>query len=90
MKKVFKYDLSHIAPGAFGSLPLPPDAVFLQAAMQDSSRCAWFLVDPEAPVERRRFHLTGTGWEIPASQTLTYLGTFFQGPYVWHLFEVRR
>jgi hypothetical protein len=34
----------------------------------------------------RRFRVIGTGFDIPNPGT--YLGTVFDGPFVWHVYEV--
>lgn len=67
-------------------LMLPVGAVILKAEMQGKQPCIWAMVNPEAYLASRRFHIFGTGWEIDASG-LTYINTFQQGPFVWHLFE---
>lgn len=45
------------------------------------------MVDPQQPVETRRFLFVGTGHDFDG-RGVTHLGTFFDVPYVWHLFEV--
>lgn len=38
------------------------------------------------PVETRTFTIIGTGHDVP--ETGTYIGTVFDGPFVWHVYEV--
>lgn len=49
----------------------------------------WALVDPDAPMEDRHFHIIETDGELAPSTQLVYVGTFQQGvaavPY--HMFE---
>jgi hypothetical protein len=40
-------------------------AVFLDAQPGQSGLSAWFLCDPEAELEKRRFAVIGTGQDIP-------------------------
>jgi hypothetical protein len=47
--------------------------------------CVWIMVDPTAPTKPVRFFIVGTGDEIPDDAEL-YVGTFNQGPFVWHIF----
>ena len=81
-------------------LDLPRGARFLSAQVQGSDFAvrehlrvqAWFLLDPEAPKERRKFCVIGTGHEIhgePARPRLVHLSTFQidGGRLVFHLFE---
>lgn len=48
----------------------------------------WALVDPEAPTVIRHFRIVGTGHPIPDLDVLEYVGTTFDKPFVWHVFEV--
>lgn len=52
--------------------------------------CVWALVDPAAPTHGRRVRIVGTGHPIDGEFTGTaiqpYVGTFVQGPFVWHVF----
>lgn len=45
----------------------------------------WAVVDPEAPKVRRVFRLFGTGHPVP--DDYVPVGSVFDGPFVWHLFE---
>jgi len=48
--------------------------------------CLWAEVPDGFPVETRTFRVIGTGWDVP--DLGTYLGTVFDGPLVWHVYEV--
>lgn len=45
----------------------------------------WAIVDPEAPLEERRFSVRGTGREL--GDIGRHLGTVRAGSFVWHCFE---
>lgn len=71
------------------TMELPTGARFLDLQVQQGSPKLWFLVDPEAEKETRRFVLLGTGHPVPEAEKLTHLGTFqiHGGGLVFHLFE---
>jgi hypothetical protein len=46
----------------------------------------WALVDPNAPMEERRFETVGTGWSV--GDGLRHIKTSQDGEFVWHVFEV--
>lgn len=71
------------------SMPLPQGAEILAVQDQRGTACLWAKVDPDRPREHRRFHLYGTGREIPPDANLRHIATFQQqaGLLVWHLFE---
>jgi len=70
-------------------LALPHGARFLAVQNQRQEPQAWFLVDPKATKQTRRFALAGTGHPIADADQLTHLGTFQlrDGFLVFHLFE---
>lgn len=74
------------------TLQLPAGAEFLSVHKQKDQISAWFLVDPTAPLEPRRFRIVGTGAEIDEPEGLKFLGTIlsFDHSMVWHLFECQR
>ena len=83
MKTIYKYPLNatgdqfiHIYEGH----------EILHVGIQNDEICLWALVDVEKPLIKRIIHIFGTGHDC-ASQLQHYLGTVFQGPFVWHLFE---
>ena len=71
-------------------IEMPVGAQFLHVDVQnDYSPCLWAIVDPKAPKEVRKFHLSGTGH--PLNKKLTkanHVGSFFLrgGQLVFHLF----
>ena len=48
------------------------------------------LVDTDNVLEKRYFKSEGTGGEIKNAENLTYIATFQEPPFVWHLFEVKK
>lgn len=80
-QKVFKYPYTG-APQA-----LPQGARFLHAGNQDGAAFMWFQVDPNATREERTFRIVGTGQDV--EEEWEHLTTWFDAPFVWHLYEIR-
>jgi len=51
-----------------------------------SEICLWAEVPDDTPVITRTFRVIGTGWDVPDPGI--YLGTVFDAPLVWHVYEV--
>ena len=69
---------------------IPSSAKFLSVQMQDLSPQMWWLIDPSAPTELFKFIIVGTGQPLPDdTDEWTYLGSFIDGFFVWHLFQVK-
>jgi hypothetical protein len=68
------------------SIPMPEGAEILRFDAQGEQPMLWALVDPQKPPEPRHLRLAGTGHPI-SENGLKYIGSCFQGPFVWHLFE---
>ena len=85
MKKVYKYVLPMYDDVA---IELPQGAKILKVDTQESVPCIWALVDPDAPLEMRKFRVVGTGHPIE-EKGLEFIGTFqmYGGELVFHLFE---
>lgn len=86
MKQVLKYTLS---PTATVQIELPiRGAKTLHVGLDGRGvPCIWI----EVPTGShsfcvRAFNVFGTGWEI--SDNNTYIGTYHQGEYIWHVYEV--
>jgi hypothetical protein len=86
MKTIWKFPLET------ESIMMPAGAEILTCQMQRGCPCLWALVEPYAPPAPRRFHVIGTGWEIPP-ETLEgsrYVSTFQQPDgLVFHVFEAQ-
>lgn len=87
MRTVYKYSLEVQDNVA---VEMKRGADTLHFAMQGGSPTIWALVNPDAPLETRVFRLAGTGHPLELPETLDYIGTTFDGPFVWHLFERER
>lgn len=80
MKVIWKYDIVD------GWVELPFYAQILKVGNLNGSPKMWVLVNPETKTERRCFRIVATG-ERFVDTDLKYIDTFFDGPFVWHLFE---
>ena len=80
MKTIYKYNT--------GEILLPQGAIVRKAGMQNGMIALWAEVDTDAPDEHRHFVAYGTGWEIATDRNHCYIDTVFDGPFVWHVYEV--
>lgn len=80
--KIYKYDLP--APNTTGYIQLPVNAQILH--VNDGHLWAKFNVMYESNLDQRKFIVIGTGYAIDLTST-TYIGTYMDGPFVWHVFE---
>ncbi len=82
--KVFKYVMEITD---YVDLDMPSGAEVLTAQMQNGDLCLWAKVDENAPKEKRRFRIAGTGHPLEGKHE--YISTVF--PYndslVFHIFE---
>jgi len=71
-------------------IDMPTGAHVLCVQVQNDIPCLWAIVDPQQPLERRPFRLSGTGHllalDVGASR---YIGTFQlnNGSFIGHVFE---
>lgn len=70
-------------------LELPKGARILHVDVQNGYPYIWALVDPDAPKEKKKFHLAGTGHPIN-EKIKNHIGTFLlhEGALVFHLFAL--
>lgn len=82
---IYKYALRDEHCAGYHDLPL--GAQIVHAGLQGGGLYLWIkhTTDPAAPKELRSFWLVGTGQEFPAG--MTFVGTYFNGAYVWHVLE---
>ena len=79
-KQIWKFEIKE------GSIRMPVGANILSVQSQGGRGMIWALVDPNAEDEPRWFAVVGTG--EPFDETnMTYIGTYQESPFVWHLFE---
>ena len=65
---------------------MPLGARIVHFGVQNHVPMVWAIVDPEVSLTRpHRFVAVGTGHPIPTAAT--YVGTWHDGPFVWHIFE---
>lgn len=81
MVSVLKYDLGD------GKVLLPIGAKILKVASQGGRIKLWAQVDREVKHVFRHFVVVGTGHTINNSESLRHVGTVFQDPFVWHVYE---
>lgn len=84
MRTIHKYVV-----GSTATVSMPRGATVLTIQAQRDVPCIWAEVDTTQPLEDRRFIIFGTGHEMPADASLTYLGTFQLdgGALVFHVYE---
>lgn len=85
MKKIYKYPLA-LADAEVVQLDIPQGGQILTMGVQQGIPTLWVLVEVGRPEERRMFRTVGTGHDVPGG--VKFVGTWFDGPYVWHVFEV--
>lgn len=84
--KVFKYVLQ-FSTGIVQPIIMPPGAEVLTVQLQELKVCMWAKVRADiAHSQERKFILIGTGRPLPDS--VSYVGTFQDGDFVGHVFEV--
>lgn len=80
--------------GNHWQVPVPTGATILPMVKVEPATgeaFAWFDVDTDASVDLRNLVIVGTGHPIPEEKgcRTEHVASAFDGPYVWHLFEVR-
>ena len=85
---VWKFPLTMLS-GDEVEVIMPQGAEILHFDAQSESFNLWARVNPDAMPEPRRFRLAGTGHSLP-TDGLSHVGTILSGPFVWHLFELRK
>lgn len=63
----------------------PRNAEILSVGMQDGEIIVWMTVNPQEPFLYHRVYVVGTGREVPSH--CKFVGTVFDGPFVWHIFK---
>lgn len=81
---IWKYEIP--VTGSF-SVPMPKGSEIIAFQSQNDHLCIWAQVNPSNEKEERKFHLVGTGHEIPKTAG-HYWGTaqMANGSLVWHLY----
>jgi len=84
MKRIWKFEFV-ITDEQTVSMPI--GAKILHVQVQDHMPYIWALCNPKASYESRTFRVYGTGNPVPEDSG-KHIGTFQDGRYIWHLFEV--
>ena len=77
----------------YTDIEMPYGARILRADYHNGGTYIWAMVDIDyidssVPHEKRTFCVFGTGQEFDhTGRQLDYINTFYQGPFVWHVFE---
>ena len=82
-RQIWKFELD-----SDGEIQMPAGANILTVQTQNDKPMIWAIVDPQAPMETKKFTVLGTGWFVPPS-TGVYIGTFQLqgGALVFHVFH---
>lgn len=84
MKTIYKFPV--VFNNEYTGLHLSPNAKIRHFGMQGSSPTLWIEVDNGMLFEKRYFKIFGTGHEL--KNVIDFVGTTFDGPFVWHCYEV--
>lgn len=85
--EIWKKQISHVLPARdVVEVDLPTIREIYVLQVQGDYATIWFIADPDAPLERVRFHIVGTGNPMPEAD-LAYIGTWQHRGFVWHAFE---
>ena len=68
------------------AIDLPVGAKILDVQVQRGEWCLWYSCGVDLPLEKRYIAIYATGQEVEALNG-DYIGTFQDGPFVWHVFE---
>lgn len=69
-------------------IEMPGAAQVISVQIQQGKPFIWAIVGPNITPAPRKFRLVGTGNDFKLMPTDKFIGTFQDGPFVWHLFEI--
>lgn len=87
MKTIHKYRLN--IDGDTYYAEIPSTATVVHVGTQDGALTIWaeLPLDPPTPDwVRKTYRVPGTGFTFPSEDV--YVTTIFDGPFVWHVYEV--
>ena len=92
MRTIYKYSFDKEFPACYGSfeIEMPIGVRILSVAPEGTKVMIWALVDTDKPLETVRFRIVGTGHELPSDKPFYFVATFFEKPFVWHLFSAQQ
>lgn len=68
-------------------IELPRHALINHVGLDPNGQpCIWAEVDTDAPKTPYYLYVVGTGHKLPEFASIQ-LGTFIQGPFVWHVYS---
>ena len=87
MKRIYKFRLEDTS----GEIYTNKINMFLHVSYQPGEQelCLWAEVDTYAPVEKYRYVVVGTGWDLndKIDDSFNYAGTAISlGGFVWHVY----
>ena len=85
MLKMYKEKFTALS-GITSLLMHPGEVKKIRFNEQNGEMEIWYMAVVSKPKYERKFEVIATGSEINLSWP-RYIDTFFDGPYVWHLFE---
>ena len=84
MTTIWKYELEITDRQ---DIKMPGEAKILSAGLDPSGvPCVWAMVQPGAIERRFSVHIVGTGNPAENAVGERFVGSFVQGPFVWHVF----
>jgi hypothetical protein len=84
-RRMLKYQIS-CNTSQQADVLMPAHAVIRAVGMQNERIYAWAETDGVGGAVTRTFCVVPTGGNVPYAGS--YLGTVFEGPFVWHMYEV--
>jgi hypothetical protein len=87
---IWKFEISPTERMTRLSIPegFVPLHLGLQAKKGEYTPVFWAIVKPEREAKQALFRLYATGEEFDPEYHHRYIGSFFSGPFVWHLFQL--
>jgi hypothetical protein len=83
MKTIYKYPIKITDEQ---EIQMPAHANVLHVGLDpQGTPCLWAMVDTAKPMEPVSVLVVGTGNPMPF-EPLRHVGSFVQGPFVWHVF----
>lgn len=89
MITIYKYPLM----AQVNEIEMPLATILSVGFDPNDNPCIWATVDTNSEKEIRRFALIGTGWpldEFIEKYHMNFLDTIKEGPYMWHVFELKK
>ena len=88
MRTIWKFPFEGTELSGIIEIKMPLEAEVIHACKQNGVYCLWAIVDTEAPIRVRRFHIISTGFPLQeGSHSHHHIATILDGPNVWHVFE---